>query len=377
METRKSRINEHQEAVDELDLSIERQKGELGRVVLDKDKPQEESIQAAWEHALETKENLSHLEEQRKTLKEVLDGKIDATDRIEEIERERREERKAREDLLLEIGRKGWDLYEFGSLSGDEYKTFFSELLEISGEIEERERKIRDLEAEREQSSFVRKISLSAKISMLKNQIGKLRRDMEGSFATAGDALVSSGKVEEIPDEELKRFISRLKDLNEKESETEAEIERLRTDISDYEKKMADISGDISAEKKLRNMETELSSLQEDHFGRLQKLGDVFYAQSENMDKVEEETEVILNRLKDLEAQKHKHQNEINTLQAEIEKDQLEEEIKKKEDSISKLEKKIKEHKDEIKSLKDTITKDKNKLLELGKTISGDKEESD
>ncbi|MFO7848387.1 MAG: hypothetical protein R6V67_00380 [Spirochaetia bacterium] len=375
MEVRKSRINEHQEAVDELDLSIDRQMGELGRVVLNKDIPKTESNKDTYEQALETKEKLSHLEEQRSSLKEVLDGKIDASDRIEEIQREIREEKKSKDDLLVEIGRKSWDLYEFGSLSRDEYRPYFSELIEIAGEIEERERKIRDLEAEREQSSFVHKISISAKITVLKNQIGRLRRDMEEKFSTVGEALVSSGKVEEVPDEELRRYISRLKDLNDNIAERDSEMEKLQSDVSTYEKKMADISDDVSPEKKLKNLETDLSSLQKEHSNRLQKLGEVFYAQSENLDKSDDEIKVIIDRIKDLHSQKQKHQDEINTLQARIEKDELEAQIKKKEDSISKLEDKIKEHKNDIKTLKDKISDDRNRLSELGKYISDEEQE--
>ncbi len=370
MSTRKNQIREHQEAVDELGLSIERQKGELGRVLLDKESIDKSQIQEPYQDAEETKKRLTEYEQDRNKLKEALDGKIDTSDRIKELEEENKEYQHARNELLFEIGRKGWDLFENESLAEEEYRPYFTELIEQAREIEERERRIRDLEAEREKSSFIRKISISAKITLAKNQMSRLEGAKEQKFFTAGEALVDSGKVGEIPDEEMQRYTSRLKDIEEKEQEREREVEKLRRDLSDFETEIEKIAGESSAEKKLKSLESELSSLQETHFLRLQKLGDVYLNRSELHDRSVQEIKVILDRIADLENQKQKHQDQIHVLQALIEKEELEEQIKKKEETISKLEKRVQEQKNEIKSLKSEISSDKNRLSDLSKIVS-------
>ena len=118
--------------------------------------------------------------------------------------------------------------------------------------------------------------------------------------------------------------------------------------------------------------------MQETHFIRLQKLGDVYVNRPELHDDGVQEIKVILDRIADLENQKQKHQDQIHVLQALIEKEELEEQIKKKEESISRLEKRVQEQKNEIKSLKSEISSDKNRLADLSKIVSqsGDEEES-
>jgi chromosome segregation ATPase len=370
MSTRKTQIREHQEAVDELGLSVERQKGELGRVLLENETIDKSQIQEPYQDAEETRKKLRELEQDRNRLKEALDGKIDTSDRIKELEEEEKEYQRTRGELLVEIGRKGWDLFENESLAEEEYRPYFSELIEQAREVEERERRVRDLEAEREKSSFIRKISITAKITLARNQIGRIEGAMEQKFSTAGEALVDSGKVGEIPDEEMQRYTSRLKDIEEKSEEREREVEKLQQDLGDFEAEIEKIAGEMSAEKKLKSLESELSSWQETHFLRLQKLGDVYLHRPELHDGGVHEIKVILDRIQDLESQKQKHQDQIHVLQALIEKDDLEEQIKRKEESISKLEKRVQEQKNEIKSLKGEISSDKNRLADLNQIVS-------
>ncbi len=377
MSTRKTQIREHQEAVDELGLSIDRQKGELGRVLLDRELIDRSSIEEPYQKAEESKKGLKKLEEERNSLKEALDGKIDTNDRIKELEEEEEEYEKSKSDLLAEIGRKGWELFENGSLEDAEYRPFLSELIDQAREIDDLDRRVRDLEAEREQSSFIKKVSITARITLSKNQAGRLENTMENLYSTAGEALVSSGKVEAIADEEMQRYTSRLKDLEDQSTEREQEVEKLRDQLKDYEGRIEKLSQESSPERSLRSLESQLASLQEEHFSNLQRLGEVYLNRPELHDRSIAELAQILDRLEDLDAQKQKHQDQIHVLQALNEKEELEAQIQKKEESISKLEKRVQEQKAEIKSLKGEISSDKNRLADLSKIVSSEEEQDE
>lgn len=374
MDARKAQIREHQEAVDELDLSIERQKGELGRVLLEKEKAPAAELEKAAGEAGKTKSGLASLEAQRKSLKAALDGKIAAVDRIEALKGAREDYKRSRESLLLEIGRKGWNLFDQGSLDEKDFRPYFTEVIERAREIEERERKIRDFDAEKERAGLMKRFSVSAKITLIRTQIRRLQGAMDELFVTAGEALLSSGKTEAIPDEEMKRSISRLKDMEEREEEREAELKKLEGELSGFDEKIEENCEGTAPERRMKSLDEELSSLQERHYEKLRLLGEEYFSLPEKPEKEDKEIKLILERISDLETQKGKHQEEIHVLQAKLEKDELEGQIKKKEDSISKLEQRVKEEKKEIKTLKEGIAYDKNRLSDLDAIIGGTSE---
>ena len=173
-----------------------------------------------------------------------------------------------------------------------------------------------------------------------------------------------------FPDEEMKRYTSRIKDMEDREEERREELDTLKNSLSEYDEELDKASEGMSPEKRLRNLESELSNVQNEHYEKLRTLGGEYISRPGLQDREDHEIKVILDRIDDLEEQKQKHQDEIHVLQALIEKEDLENEVKKKEESISRLEKKMQEQKEEIKSLRGEISHDKNRLADLARIVN-------
>ena len=369
MDERKERIREHQQAVDQLDFSIKRQTAELGNHLLQMEAPETEELKRLWEEGRQLKEQIQQLETTREEIKEKLASRRELDERIEELRGEHAEFVKYRSNLVQEIGKKAFAVYQSGTLSSEEFASIFSEVENEHKTIEDKEREIREQEDQRQRGGFVKKLPAAAKISLLRNGIAKVRKRQEDAFSRSGEALLSSGKVEHIPDESVTKLTAQLKEYEEREEERNREIEQAQGQREELNRRLSELCGDEAPEKVSKNSDAKISQLQEELDKAANRLGEAFLLQPQLREQAEGELQTILSRLDDLEQQKSSHQDEIHTLQTRLEMDELQDKIRKKEYRISTLEKRVAEDKEKIEQLKDEISGDTRRLEELRNTL--------
>ncbi|MDZ7792772.1 MAG: hypothetical protein U5P10_03510 [Spirochaetia bacterium] len=72
MDKRKSEINEHQSAIDELDVTIERQTAELGRLILQNDECPQEVLKETFGVGKEIQSEIAAKENRREDIRSAL-----------------------------------------------------------------------------------------------------------------------------------------------------------------------------------------------------------------------------------------------------------------------------------------------------------------
>jgi chromosome segregation ATPase len=369
MDERKERIREHQQAVDQLDFSIKRQTAELGKLLLQLESFEEEELKRLWEEGGKLQEQIQQLETSREEIKEKLANRRELDERIEELENEHAEFVKYRSNLVQEIGKKAYGVYRSGTLSAEEFGHIFSEVDNEHKTIEDKEREIREQEEQRQQGGFVKKLPAAARITLLRNGIAKVRKRQEDAFSRAGEALLSSGKIEQIPEESVTKLTAQLKEYEDREEERDKEIEEAYGRREELNNRLSELCGGDPPEKVIKNSDDEISRLQEELDAAASRLGEAYLLQPQLREQAEGELRTVLDRLDDLEKQKSSHQDEIHTLQTRLEMDELQDKIRKKEYRISTLEKRVAEDKEKIEKLKDEISGDTRRLEELRNTL--------
>lgn len=373
MDERKERIKEHQQAVDQLDFSINRQTAELGKHLLELEAPENDELKGPYDEGRWLRDRIQHLEENREEIKEKLAKRRELEDRAAELESEHAEFVKYRSNLVQEIGKKAYGVYRSGTLSAEEFGPIFSEVENEHKAIEDKEREIREHEEQRQRGGIVKKLPAAARITILRNGIAKTRKRQNDAFSRAGEALLSSGKIEQIPEESVTKLTAQLKEYEDREEERAREIERTHAEREELMQRLNELCGSEAPEKTVKRTDEELSQLQDDLEKVAARLGESYLLQPQLRETAEGELQTVLSRIDDLEQQKSSHQEEIHTLQTRLEMDELQDKIRKKEYRISTLEKRVAEDKEKIQQLKDEMAGDTRRLEELRNTLPGDR----
>ncbi len=374
MDKRKSEIHEHQNAIDELDLSIERQTAELGRLILQNDECEIEGIKEPFAVGKEVQAEITAKENRREEIRSSLERIRQLDEQLQELEEEDKTFDKSRSELVASLGVHAYRVYRTGSLSGESFDDIFKEINEIDTQLSQKEREVQGLTVAQDNKNIFKKIPGGAKITLLKSGIVRLEKKREAVLARVGERLLESGKVEEIPDEQVRSVTSNIKQQEDRREERIEQRESLNKEKEELNQKLEAQAGSSSPDKALKQLENEIQQQQDRLYEQHMQIGRAYLLQPSLESPKDEEQQMVLKRVHELEQQKQQHQDKVNRLQSELEIDDLQDAMKKKEDQIAKLENKISEEKQEVEQLRDELSADNNRITELRKMVEQKKQ---
>ncbi len=369
MDKRKSDIHEHQSAIDELEVSIENQTAELGRLILQSDECETEGIKEPFSVGKEVQAEIAAKESRREEIRSALERLRQLEEQLQELDEEDKTFEKSRAELVGSLGAHGYRVYRTGSLEDEKFDGVFEEINEIDSQLSEKERMVQGLSVAQDEKNLFQKLPGTAKIAMLKSNIVRLEKRRDTALAKAGEQLLETGKVEDIPDEQVRSVTSNIKQQEDRCEERSQQREALIQEKEQLSQNLESQTETSSAEKALRQLESEISHQQERLYEQQLQIGKAFLLQPSLDKSGGEEQKSVLTRIQDLEAQKQQHQDKVNKLQAELEIEDLQDSMKKKEEQISRLEKKMSEEKQEVDQIRDELSADNNRIKELRRMV--------
>lgn len=374
MDKRKSEIQEHQQEIDELDLSIERQNGELGQRILSRKNCEIEALQELYSSGKELEKNIAESEKQRDAILRNLDRQREIEDELSEIEKEDKMYQASWQDLVGSLGAHAYRVYRSGTLDKGEFRSIFSGIDEIVADIQEKEQQVQDLEEKLAAKNFFQKVPITAKISVLRNSISRLEKKRDSELPVIGEALLESEKIENVPDEQARSVTSNLKQQEEGRQERIERIEELTKDREKLNDELAGMTGDSNADKRLKQLDEEIAEYRDQLFEHTKNIGKAYLLQPSSEKEVPKETAEILQRIEELQERKRNHERRVQNLQSQLEIEELQEGMKKKEEQIARLEKRIGEEKDMVQEIKDELHADNNRVQDLRKIVQVESE---
>jgi len=365
MDKRKSEIHDHQSAIDELEVSIERQTAELGKLILQSDECEIEGIKEPFSVGKEIEAEIHAKENRREDIRSALERMRQLDEQLQELEEEDKTYDNSHNELLGSLGAHGYRVYRTGSLEGEKFDKIFTDLNELDSQLSEKERVVQSLSMARNEKNVFQRLPGTAKITMLKTSIVRLEKKRDAALTRAGEQLLESGAVEDIPDEQVRSVTSNIKQQEERRRERGQQREALAQEKDQLNQRIESQTNAASAEKALKQLESEISRQQERQYEQYQQIGKAFLLQPSLEERGAGEQQAVLNRIQELESQKQQHQDKVNQLQSELEIEDLQDAMKKKEEHISRLEKKISEEKQEVEQFRDDLSADNNRIKEL------------
>lgn len=365
MDRRKSRIHEHQSAVEELDFTRERQIGELGSILAARKSWNVDALTELYNASRGVEKELERLDKKRTSISDNLEKQQELKKQIEEIEEQEKQYKSERRELIGTLGAHAYRAYRGGGLEKEKFVGIFAEIDKIAGEIKSRENALQEIAESRQEKNLLKKMSGGTRIALQKASITRLEKKRDGELPKIGEALAETGKVEDIPDEQVRSVTAALKHQEEQHRE---ELERkaaLHEDLRQLEEVLEQLTDGNSPEKELKRLETESGEKRDELQQKNQELGKAYLLQPSLEEKVSKETETVLGRIHELSEQKKLHQDQIHNLQALIEIDELQEGVKKKEEQIARLEKRIAEDREQVEKTRDELAADHERIQEL------------
>src|SRR6056297_961268 len=381
MDKRKSEIHEHQSAIDELDVTIERQTAELGRLILYNDECPREVLKESFGTGKEIQSEIAAKENRREDIRSALERLRQLDEQLEELDEEDKTFEKSRSEMLTTLGAHAYRVYRTGSLKNEEFDKVFEEITELDTQLSEKEREVQNLSIAQGEKNLFQKLPGGAKISLLKSGIVRLEKKRDAALTRVSERLLETEKIEEIPDEQVRSATSNIKQQEERREERGSQREALTQEKEELNQKIEAQSSSASPEKTLKQLDNEIKQQQERLYTQQLQVGKVYLLQSsseapEDFEGSEvEEQQMVLSRIHELEQQKQQHQDKVNTLQSELEIEELQDDMKKKEEHIARLEKKISEEKQEVEQIRDDLSADNNRVKELRRMVQS-KEDS-
>ncbi|MCF7914117.1 MAG: hypothetical protein K9L66_03015 [Spirochaetaceae bacterium] len=375
MDKRKSEIHEHQSAIDELDVTIERQTAELGRLILQNDECPQEALKESFGVGKEIQSEIAAKENRREDIRSALERLRQLDEQLEELDEEDKTFDKSRSEMVTTLGAHAYRVYRTGSLKKEEFDKIFEEISELDTQLSEKEREVQNLSIAQGEKNLFKKLPGGAKISLLKSGIVRLEKKRDAALTRVGERLLETEKIEEIPDEQVRSATSNIKQQEERREERGHQRVALTQEKEELNQKIEAQSSSASPEKALKQLDNEIKQQQERLYTQQLQVGKVYLLQSssegpEDFEGSEgEEQQMVLNRIRELEQQKQQHQDKVNTLQSELEIEELQDDMKKKEEHIARLEKKISEEKQEVEQIRDDLSADNNRVKELRRMV--------
>src|SRR6056297_1872110 len=375
MDKRKTEIHEHQSAIDELDVTIERQTADLGRLILQNDESPQEALKEPFGVGKEIQSEIAGKENRREDIRSALERLRQLDEQLEELDEEDKSYEKSRTELVASLGAHAFRVYRTGSLDNESFDEIFDEINSIDAQLSEKERTVHSLSLAQDEKNVFQKLPGGAKITLLKSGIVRLEKKRDAALSNVGKRLLETEKVEEIPDEQVRSATSNIKQQEERREERHQQKEALAREKEELNQKIEAQSSSASPEKALKQLDNEIKQQQERLYTQQLQVGKVYLLQSPTEVSEDKEQQMVLNRIHELEQQKQQYQDKVNTLQSELEIEELQDDMKKKEEQISRLEKKISEEKQEVEQIRDDLSADNNRVKELRRMVQS-KEDS-
>jgi len=375
MDKRKSEIHEHQSAIDELDVTIERQTAELGRLILQNDECPQEALKESFGVGKEIQSEIAAKEIRREDIRSALERLRQLDEQREELDEEDKTFEKSRSEMVTTLGAHAYRVYRTGSLKNEEFDKVFEEITELDTQLSEKEREVQNLSIAQGEKNLFQKLPGGARISLLKSGIVRLEKKRDAALTRVGERLLETEKIEEIPDEQVRSATSNIKQQEERREERGSQREALTQEKEELNQKIEAQSSSASPEKALKQLDNEIKQQQERLYTQQLQIGKVYLLQFSSEDPEDKEQQMVLKRIGELEQQKQQHQDKVNTLQSELEIEELQDDMKKKEEHIARLEKKISEEKQEVEQIRDDLSADNNRVKELRRMVQS-KEDS-
>lgn len=372
MDKRKSDIHEHQSAIDELEVTIEHQTAELGRLILQSDSCETEEIREPFSVGKQIQTEIAEKESRREEIRNVLERTRQLEEQLHELDEEDKTFEKSRAELVGSLGAHGYRVYRTGSLEDEKFDKVFEEINAIDAQLSEKERLVQGLSVAQDEKNLFQKLPGTAKIAVLKSTLVRLEKKRDTALARAGEQLIETGKVEDIPDEQLRSVTSNIKQQEDRREERVQQREDLTREKEQQHQKLESLAETASPEKALKQLENEISRQQERLYEQQLQVGKAFLLQPSLKMGGGNERQAVLTRIQDLELQKQQYQNKVNRLQAELEIEELQDAMKRKEDHIARLEKKIAEEKQEVEQIRDDLSADTNRIKELRRMVQSE-----
>jgi len=367
MNKRKSSIHEHQNAVEELDFSRERQIEELGSLLAARKSWNIDELKELYNTAGGMAKEVEDLEKKRKSISDNLEKQQELKTRIAEIDEQEKQYTSKRRDLIGSLGAQAYRVYRGGILKDESFGKVFAPINKIAEEIRMKESTIQEISGDPQKKNLLQKFSGSTRTGLQKASIVRLEKKRDAELPRIGEDLVRTGLVEDIPDEQVRSVTSAIKHLEEQHEEQLEQKESLQRERQQLSELLEQLIEAGSAEKELKRLDSEITVGGEKLQDHYRQLGRGYIMQPSLEAKVSKEVETVLNRIHELDDQKKLHQDQIHNLQALIEIDELQEGVKKKEEQIARLEKRIAEDRGLVEKTRDELVVDKDRIEELRK----------
>src|SRR6056297_1892928 len=372
MDKRKTEIHEHQSAIDELDVTIERQTADLGRLILQNDESPQEALKEPFGVGKEIQSEIAGKENRREDIRSALERLRQLDEQLEELDEEDKTFGKSRSEMVTSLGAHAYRVYRTGSLKNENFDEIFEEINRIDAQLSEKERGVQSLSLAQDEKNVFQKLPIGAKITLLKSGIVRLEKKRDAAPTKVGERLLETEKVEEIPDEQVRSATSNIKQQEERREERRRQKEALAQEKEELNQKIEAQSSSASPEKALKQLDNEIKQQQERLYTQQLQVGKVYLLQSPTEVSEDKEQQMVLNRIHELEQQKQQYQDKVNTLQSELGIEDLQDDMKKKEEHISRLEKKISEEKQEVEQIRDDLAADNNRIKELRRMVQSE-----
>ncbi len=319
--------------------------------------------------ALSSRERLEKIDKEIRRIRALLSEKEDVERRIEELVASEKELSERRTRLYGEIGRKGFESYQKGTLTDERFSILFSEIGEYSDREKQALEELRDLEASKERSPLLKRITFGAKITLAKNNLTGLRKEQDKAYFKAGEALFGQEFASAIVDPQLLTLIATFRESERREEELRGERSEAEKKRQDLVTQLADAGADKNSTKCLRDLEQKRAEGETAVAESDRDYGATLLLMPELRELIRKEGDTsLLEEVAELEKNEEFLRTRIAALEAGIEAEEKREELEKQRTQLEKVKRKREELDTEMKEIKKRISegeKELNRLLEV------------
>jgi uncharacterized coiled-coil protein SlyX len=388
----KRQLQDAQKVLEELLVSIHELTEQFGFANVSLNLGDESAAQELKERLLGNTTIVQELKDKQEKIRSLLSEQEEKSGAMKELKAGKKEFLERLELLYEELGKKAFEVYRGGFSDQERYEAFFSKLDELAQRQEEREKGLSTLEEERERSSFLKKISFSAKASMAKTTLSGIEKEMKKHYATVGRELLEQENGVILEEKALLPLLATCRETFRKLEQLEEEESALQSEIVALTNALSGLGVEKSGSKRLRELEkeqeTEESRLSEAAYEYGAALLLMPHIRSEVSGSTESgadtgesgaDTGELLAKIEAFEKQEEEQRSTIAALEAAIAARDKEQELEKQRKDLDSMTEKKKSLEQEIRDLKKLIKDGEGELVDLtsraGSVLSSDSTE--
>jgi chromosome segregation ATPase len=352
----KNKLNGKRQELEKLIASLESMSRRFGGMNLDLHISGEKGTEELRLRALAAKEALEKIDSEGRNIRSWLAERESLEKELEELEGQKKESGERRVQLLGEIGRKVFGLFQQDRLEPGKFSTVFSALTESSEKERSLESNIMALEESKEKSPLLRKIPFGAKISIARNSLAGIRKEREQLFRKAGEALFSQNLIDSVEDPLVLPLIAAFRETERGEGELTAAQSVIEKKLEAADARLEAAEAGKSGSKRLREIDQQreqsllvLEESEKDYGAALLLMPELREQVLKNGDSA------LLEEIAGLERREEELRIGIAALESGLEAEGKREELEKQQKQLEKLTEKKHEVESDIKALKKAI----------------------